>query len=287
MMTTYQAPKTKSDPGSAPFLKWAGGKTQLLAQLDPFFPQKISAYFEPFMGSAAVFFFLRRTRGDFPAWLNDSNPELVNCFQIMRDQVDALIPLLHDHRAHHNQTHYYRARAEVPAQLSELARAARLIYLNKTCFNGLYRVNARGQFNVPMGTYKHPRIFDEANLRAVSRALQNATLARGDFGAVLDQARAGDVVYFDPPYYTEANGFTSYAVAANGKATFGTDEQARLANIVAELAARGCIVVVSNSDTEFIRDLYRGFNIHTVRARRAINSNARGRGLVNEVVITN
>jgi DNA adenine methylase len=285
-MVTTQSHTTAREPDGEPFLKWAGGKTQLLSQLDRFFPQTISAYYEPFMGSAAIFFFLRRTRGNFPAWLNDSNPELVNCFQIVRERVDALIPRLREHREHHNPTYYYRVRAQIPAQLSELERAARLIYLNKTCFNGLYRVNARGQFNVPLGTYKQPRIFVEANLRAVSRALQNTVLARGDFRAVLDRARTGDTVYFDPPYYTETNGFTSYAVAANGKTAFGADAQARLAAVARTLAARDCRVVVSNSDTEFIRGLYRGFNIHTVRARRAINSNARGRGPINEVVIT-
>lgn len=272
-----------------PFLKWAGGKTQLLAQLEPHLPQKFRAYYEPFMGGAAVFFYLRRTRGDFPAWLNDWNPELVNCYAILRDQVEALIPLLREHRAQHSKTHFYRVRALAPAELAPVARAARLIYLNKTCFNGLYRVNASGQFNVPLGSNKNPRIFDETNLRAVSAALQGVELRHGDFAAVLKLARARDLIYFDPPYHTETNGFTSYAVAASGRAQFGEAEQARLREVVVQLVRRKCHVLVSNSATSFIQNLYAEFapaRIHIVRARRAINSDARGRGLINEVLIT-
>jgi len=273
-----------------PFLKWAGGKTQLLAQLDPFFPKTFKAYYEPFLGSAAVFFHLRRTRGPFLAWLGDSNTELVNCYEVVRDKVDDLIPLLRQHQRKHDAEHYYHIRQVEPGRIAKVERAGRFIYLNKTCYNGLYRVNTRGRFNVPIGSYKNPRVFNEVSLRAASAALQGTTLNYGDFSTVLDVAEEGDLVYFDPPYHTETSGFTGYAVhavAALGGADFGADEHRRLAEVVKELHERGCHILVSNSDTEYIRHLYRGFTLHVVQARRPINSNGSGRGPIAELVITN
>lgn len=269
-----------------PFLKWAGGKTQLLSELSSYFPKNFGAYYEPFVGGAAVFFYLRRTRGTFPAWLNDGNPELINCYTMVRDNVNDLLPYLRSYQQKHSESYYYTVRAQGPDKLGELQRAARFIYLNKTCFNGLYRVNARGQFNVPIGSAENPRIFDEANLREASRALQGVDLAVSDFRAVLDWAKKGDFVYFDPPYHTVNNGFTGYIVAASGRANFGPAEHRRLSNVVDQLRDRECYVMVSNSDTEFIRQLYHDYEIHTVLAKRLINSNGNGRGPVNEVIIT-
>ncbi len=270
-----------------PFLKWAGGKTQLLGQLDTFFPQRFSAYHEPFAGSAAVFFHLRRTRGCFAGSLMDINPELINCYEIVRDDIEALIPLLRQHQRLHRKKHYYAVRAMDPSQITEVERAARFIYLNKTCYNGLYRVNAKGQFNVPVGSYARPRIFDESDLRAASDALRSIALSAEDFSAVLDVAKADDLVYFDPPYFTENSGFTGYAIGKSGKVGFGADEHNRLAEVVNELHLRGCHIVLSNSDTDYIRHLFRHFTIHFVKARRPINCNGAKRGSVNEIVVTN
>jgi len=281
------ASTVKQEAAPEPFLKWAGGKTQLLGQLDRFFPGQFKTYYEPFVGSAAAFFHLRRTRTWFPAWLADSNAELVNCYQMVRDKAQTLIPLLKHHQREHGKHHYYDIRGQNPETLTKVQRAARLIYLNKTCYNGLHRVNAKGEFNVPMGSYSNPRIVDEETLKAASKALKDATLCVGDFSAVLDTASRNDLIYFDPPYYTEGNGFTSYSVSASGKNVFGAEEHRRLLEVVKELSERDCHVVISNSDTEYIRRLYKNFNIHVVHARRAINSNGNGRGTVTELIITN
>ncbi len=217
----------------------------------------------------------------------DSNKELINCFEVVRDTVDGLFPFLKQHQHDHRKKHYYELRQLEPSRLSKLQRAARFIYLNKTCYNGLYRVNAKGQFNVPMGSYSKPRIFHEANLRSCSETLQGSSLLAGDFSSVLDSAQKGDFLYFDPPYHTETSGFTGYAVAASGRAHFGADEHRRLAEVVKELHESGCHVVVSNSDTQYVRRLYKGFRLHVVHARRSINCNGAGRGPVTELVITN
>jgi len=270
-----------------PFIKWAGGKTQLLPSLNKYFPKEFNSYYEPFMGGLSVFFYLRRTRGDFPAWLSDYNAELVMTAQIIRDEVDSLIPLLQQHQSNHGKKYYYQIRAQQPDDLTGLQRAARFIYLNKTCFNGLYRVNTKGQFNVPIGSAENPRIFDEDNLRSTSDSLQDTTIVNQDFSTVTDMAKEGDLVYFDPPYHSEDNGFTGYIVGTSGRAIFGPREQRRLATVVDQLTERGCYVVLSNSSTPFIKQLYHDYNIHIVKARRAINSNGNGRGPVDEVLVTN
>jgi len=273
--------------GGAPFLKWAGGKGQLLGQLDPYFPKKFNRYFEPFAGSAAVFFHLGKIVSGLKATLIDSNEELINCFTVVRDNFEELVPKLRSFQEQHGETFYYKMRGEVPSALGAVQRAARFIYLNKTCYNGLYRVNRKGVFNVPIGSYSKPKIFDEDNLRAASIALEKAKLIHGHFSAVLKQASDGDFVYFDPPYYTETNGFTGYAVSASGNATFGAFDHRMLLNCVEKLNDRGCTVVISNSNTKFIRDLYENFKRDKVTARRFINCNGSGRQLVNELVITN
>lgn len=273
---------------AGPFLKWAGGKGQLLSQLSEFFPATFNRFFEPFMGSAAVFFSLRRSRGEFPATLMDANAELVNCFNVVKSKADSLVPLLRQFETTHDEATYYKVRDKMCSGLTDLRRAARFIYLNKTCYNGLYRVNSSGKFNVPVGSYKNPRIFDRDNLLAASRALAGAAVRQSDFSEVRNLAKKGDFVYFDPPYYSDDSGFTGYAVAASGKASFGAEEHLRLCHVAQRLSDAGCHVVISNSDTDFIRRIYRAaaFRIHTAKARRFINCNGDGRSAVSELVIT-
>lgn len=261
-----------------PFLKWAGGKSQLIPQYTPFFPKKYGAYFEPFLGGGAIFFHLRPT----PATLIDINPELVNVYRCVRDAVEPLIELLQTHRDRHCQDYYYQMRAWAPD--SSLERAARLIYLNKTCFNGLYRENSKGRFNVPMGRYKNPGIFDAEVLLAAAAALRGVTIQLASFEAVLDLAHSQqDFVYFDPPYHplSATSNFTAYS-----RYSFKPTDQVRLRDTFAELARRGVQVMLSNSDCEFIRELYQDFHIHTLLAARSINSNAQRRGKITELLIT-
>jgi DNA adenine methylase len=268
-----------------PFLKWAGGKSRLLGQFAGLYPCQFANYHEPFMGSAAVYFHLcglqapvKRVR------LTDSNAELINCYAVVKDDVDSLIASLAKHKWQHSPDHYYEVRAQAPDALSEVERAARLIYLNKTCYNGLYRVNRRGQFNVPLGSYKNPRIFDPDELRRASRALQNAEIEVAPFAAVARRARKGDFVYFDPPYHplSSTANFTSYTESA-----FGEQEQRELAHIFRALDRKGCKVMLSNSWTPFVRNLYKGFRLVEVKAARAINSKAEKRGQVSELVVLN
>ena len=268
-----------------PFLKWAGGKGQLLTQFADLYPRRIERYVEPFVGGAAVFFDLRARFELRAAALSDNNDELINCYTVVRDRVEELIELLAQHKRRHHAQHpdyYYKMRDTVPRD--PVRRAARLIYLNKTCYNGLYRVNSRGQFNVPIGRYRNPPICDPDLLRRASAALQGVELRVCDFAAWLDEAQPGDFFYIDPPYFplSKTANFTAYTHGG-----FGLEEQVRLAGFVRQLDARGCLVMVSNSDTQVIRDLYAGLRITTVTARRAINSNGARRGPTNELVITN
>jgi DNA adenine methylase len=263
-----------------PILKWAGGKWRLMPALERHFPplDRVHRYFEPFVGGAAVFFHLQHPC----SFLSDSNDELINVYAVVRDHLDELVLALNKHVS--EAEHYYRMRAWDTALLSPVDRAARLIYLNKTCYNGLYRVNSAGQFNVPFGRYRNPTICDAPNLRAASRALRHATLRVADHEAALDGASAGDFVYFDPPYQpiSKTASFTSYT-----HARFDAAEQERLARTYTRLHRAGCYLVLSNSDTPLIRDLYAGFRVETVSANRAINCKAGGRGRVSELVIVN
>ncbi len=275
-------PAARSLHRAGPFLKWAGGKSQLLATYQQFFPTTFKTYFEPFTGGGAVFFHLKSSRPAFKAELSDLNDELVNCYTTIRDDVDELIEHL---RLHENSSEYfYQLRAAGTASLTPPERAARLIYLNKTCFNGLYRVNSKGQFNVPFGSYKNPRLCDENNLRACSAALQKVSIIHQPFDAILERARKGDFVYFDPPYHpvSTTSNFTSYT-----KNSFSGQNQEQLAEVAAKLSKRGCLFMLSNSDTPLIRSLYKDFDLHTVYALRAINCKADGRGPVPEVLVTN
>lgn len=263
-----------------PFLKWAGGKGRLLRQITPYFPADSHTYFEPFCGGGAVFFARQPTR----AVLSDINPELVNVYQRVRDDVAGVIAVLRTHAAHHSAEHFYAVRAQQPAALTPMERAARVIYLNRTCFNGLYRENAQGRFNVPLGRYVNPTICDVPTLHAASRALQAADLRLASFDHVLALAQPGDVVYFDPPYHplSVTSNFTSYSRFA-----FGVAEQQQLCTVFAELARRGVRALLSNSDCPFTRELYQDFRIITITAGRSINTRADRRGAITEILALN
>jgi DNA adenine methylase len=271
-----------------PFLKWAGGKSQLISQYISYFPQSFATYYEPFLGGGAVFFYLygaAKNSGSlkkFPAVLTDINPELVNVYCCVRYRVEELIELLAQHQANHDRDYYYWVRARLTGTPVEMA--ARLIYLNKTCFNGLYRENSKGEFNVPMGKYKNPTICHAELLRVVSDSLQSVKIEVRPFDAVLDFAKTGeDFVYFDPPYHPLSNtsNFTSYS-----RSSFNEKDQIRLRDTFAELARRGVKVMLSNSDCLFIRELYQDFHIYEILAARAINSKAEKRGKITELLVT-
>lgn len=273
-----------------PFVKWAGGKGQLLDQFEPLFPKVFENYVEPFVGGGAVFFHLagKGLVGQGTV-LNDLNHEIMNCYRVIRDHVDKLIPELRGYEAHNTDEDYFyevRKRDRQPgfAQRSPVERAARTLFLNRTCYNGLYRVNSKGQFNVPFGRYSNPTICDEDNLQAVSLALQGVRLYSQDFSRCPDWAAPGDFVYFDPPYHplSETASFTSYT-----KDAFEESDQIRLAQVFRELDEKGCKVMLSNSYTPFIRQLYEGYRQEPVSATRAINSNSDGRGAIKEIVVLN
>jgi DNA adenine methylase len=265
---------------AAPFLKWAGGKKQLLKQYQDFFPprEEIGRYYEPFIGGAAVFFHLQPTN----ATLSDINQKLVEVYRVVQQDVEGLIEALKVHK--NDKAYYYRVRDKNPAQMSAVAQAARLIFLNKTCYNGLYRENSSGKFNVPFGRYKNPTICDEDRLRTASCVLQDVELTAVDFEAAVEPARAGDFIYFDPPYVplNATSSFTSYS-----KYGFSHADQVRLADTFRKLDQRGCFVMLSNSSAPVVRDLYDGYHMEEIKARRSINSKADGRGPVTELLITN
>jgi DNA adenine methylase len=280
--STGEDTRVVSAPAPRPILKWVGGKTQLLDQLKPLLPKTWNRYFEPFVGGAAVFFDLRTRRPNMAAFLSDVNAELVNCYLSVRDDVDGVIAALRKHV--HSRDHYYDVRAWKPAELAPAQRAARTIFLNKTGYNGLYRVNRSGQFNVPFGRMNNPMFCDVENLRACSKALAGVSIAHGDYSEVLRRAKKGDFVYFDPPYVplSTTSDFTAYIPGG-----FGEGEQRKLAKVFAKLAARGVEVMLSNSDTPLVRELYADFDIRVVYAARSVNSNATRRGKLAEVVVRN
>ncbi|HIJ65329.1 MAG TPA: DNA adenine methylase [Candidatus Hydrogenedentes bacterium] len=267
-----------------PFLKWAGGKGQLLPDLLERVraAQPFQRYHEPFVGGGALFFDLYRRRmlGRKQAFLSDSSPHLIETYCGVRDDVETVISLLEQHEAQHSEDYYYQVRADVPSD--PIARAARIIYLNKTCYNGLFRVNTKGAFNVPFGRYKNPMICDADNLRAVAEALRKPKVELRHFESVLDRAKPGDLVYFDPPYdpVSETASFSAY-----DKAGFGHDSQYRLSIVFAELARRAVHVLLSNSYTDRVLSLYEGFTIDEVKANRAVNSRGDRRGKVSEALV--
>ena len=261
-----------------PFIKWAGGKSKLIQQYNSFFPKQFKAYYEPFLGGGAVFFHLNPACG----YLTDINAELINAYRCVKDNVEELIEVLEVHQFKHCKEYYYEVRH--CQGVTDTEKAARLIYLNKTCFNGLYRENSQGQFNVPIGKYKNPKISNPDLLRSASAALQKAQIDVQSFEDILKQADCcDDFVYFDPPYHplSPTSNFTAYS-----RSSFNRDNHIKLKEVFAELAQRGVNVMLSNSDCQFVRELYSDFNIHPILASRLINSNIQKRGRIPELLIT-
>lgn len=259
-----------------PFLKWAGGKTQLLSEIACLLPTIKGRYIEPFAGGGALFFELEPER----ALIQDVNYELITTYRAVREYVEELIEALYLFKFEKEE--YYRVRDTECYNIVNIA--ARMIYLNKTCFNGLYRVNGKGKFNVSMGDYKDPVICDSENLRACSRVLQGAEIQYGDFCSVENIAKSGDFIYLDPPYIPVSitSNFTSYT-----KDLFPISSHEKLFDIFKILSDNGVYLMLTNSDTSWTREKYANFNIHEVRSKRSINSKGSSRGKVPELIITN
>ena len=271
-----------------PLLKWVGGKTQLLNKLVALLPLNINNYYEPFLGGGALFFELKRlNKINGSSFLFDTNQGLINAYRQIRDNPTEVVERLKYHRDHHSQNYFYYARESYNIELRDSAFSASLfIYLNKTCFNGLYRVNQSNDFNVPFGKYKNPNILDEENLVLVSEALQGVTIECKDFGYLYDvDFQKNDFVYFDPPYHQidKKKSFVGYT--QNG---FGVREQIELRDLFAGLSGTNARAMLSDSDTDFTRWIYSSnTRIETVQANRNINSKGTGRGKVSEIVVMN
>lgn len=266
-----------------PFVKWAGGKRQLLPELIKYIP-KFTTYCEPFVGGGALFFYLQPQK----AIINDFNKDLINTYITIRDDLEKLIEYLSTYK--NDAENYYKIREldRLPLfqKMSNTQKASRLIYLNKTCYNGLFRVNSMGEFNSPFGYYKSPNIINEPILRAISKYLQkaNVTFFSEDFEIVVKDLQKDTFVYFDPPYdpVSVSSNFTGYTNLG-----FGKNEQKRLKKVCDNLNNKGIKFLLSNSATNFIFDLYKGYRIEEIQAKRSINSNANNRGNISEVLIRN
>ncbi|KYG90628.1 hypothetical protein A0U40_06545 [[Bacillus] sp. KCTC 13219] len=267
-----------------PVVKWVGGKRQLIPEISKYIPTKISTYYEPFIGGGAVLFHLQPKK----AVINDFNPELINVYEVIKNHVDELIESLSTHK--NEEEYFYNLRAidrtKEYKEFNNIEKASRFIYLNKTCYNGLYRVNSQGFFNTPFGKYKNPNIVDEYVLKAVSKYFNNNNiiLLNGDFEESVKGARKGAFVYFDPPYdpVTDTSNFTGYTLAG-----FNRDDQVRLKLLCDKLNSKGVKFLLSNAKTDFILDLYKEYTIEIVRAKRNVNSDSSKRGEVDEVLIRN
>ncbi|MEO7113145.1 MAG: DNA adenine methylase [Polyangiaceae bacterium] len=269
-----------------PIVKWAGGKTKLLAQLVARMPGEMRTYAEPFSGGAALFFAIadqseKYARKFDRAILADRNEDLVITYNAVKHDADAVIRELAEYK--YDRDLFYATREKDPKTLTDPARAARLLFLNRTCFNGLWRVNSKGKFNVPFGRYKNPTICDADALRAASRALARADIVHSDFADVTRDLGRGDFIYFDPPYAPVSSTADFTAYAAGG---FGHDDQVRLTTEVEALQRRGALVMLSNADTPATRALYKGFTLAVVGVSRSINSDASKRGETAELIVT-
>jgi DNA adenine methylase len=291
-IATLTEPLVDARPRPAPFVKWAGGKRQMLGALEPRAPRDIGTYFEPFIGGGAMLFAMLGSAGPPErAVVNDLNAELMTAYEVVRDRLDGLMVRLReleqaylDRDDEARAVYFYAVREDQPQD--ELEVAARLVFLNRTCFNGLYRVNRQGRFNVPHGRYRNPRILDEPGLRAASEALQATEFTAVDFEAACEPAAEGDFVYLDPPFYplSKTSSFTEYT-----KGEFAKDEQLRLRWLIDALTERGVRVMLSNSPADWIVGVYEGggYEIDYVPARRAINARGDGRGPIDELIVTN
>lgn len=270
-----------------PFVKWAGGKRQIMNEIMKYIPFNYNTYYEPFVGGGAVFFELAPKK----AVLNDYNSELINVFECIKDEVkfEKMCNELNHHEANHSEEYYYSIRnidrdKNKFNKIADYKRAARTIYLNKACFNGLYRVNSKNEFNVPFGKKTKVNTYEGQNLGIVHCILNfnDIKLLSTDFEEAVKTAKKGDFVYLDPPYDSDTSTFNSYTEDG-----FGKKEQERLAKLYKELSDRGCYVMLSNHNTKLVRELYKDFNIHVIEAKRNINANGKKRGKVEEVIITN
>ncbi len=273
---------------ATPFVKWAGGKRQIMNHLLDHMPKKFKHYYEPFVGGGALLLEL----APIHATINDSNKELIYVYKCLRNKrlFKKFYDVCKEHETNHSEEYYYQVRdmdkkKTAYAKLPMYVKAARCVYLNKACFNGLYRVNGKGQFNVPSGKYEKIKCFDEENIQALHKYFhkRKPVILCKDFAEAVRTAKAGDFVYFDPPYdVVGEQSFTSYTTGG-----FDKKEQARLRDVFKELSDKGVLVMASNANTVYIQDLYKDFNIHVINARRSINSKGDGRGKVEEVIITN
>ena len=270
-----------------PFVKWAGGKRQIMNELLKYVPEEYDTYYEPFVGGGALLFELSPKK----AVINDSNEELMNIYQCLKDEKNfsLLCKELNSHETLHSETHYYKVRnldrdQKKFSKLKDYERGARTIYLNKACFNGLYRVNSKNEFNVPFGKKNKVNTYEGQNLGIICGYLNynDVSILVCDFEEAVKNAKKGDFIYFDPPYDSDKSIFTSYTEEG-----FSRDEQARLAKVFKELDQKGCFVMLSNHNTDFINELYKGYHIHVIEAKRSINANGKKRGKVEEVIITN
>ena len=268
-----------------PFVKWVGGKRQLLNEIEKHIPEQFSRYYEPFVGGGAVLFHVRPKN----AIINDSNEELVNLYNVIKESPEELIEDLKKHK--NEEKYFYEVRGidrekEKYLELSNIQRASRIIFLNKTCYNGLFRVNSSGEFNSPFGRYNNPNIVNDVTIKAVGNYLSknDIQILNTDYEKSLSKIRKGAFVYFDPPYdpISDSSSFTGYT--KNG---FDRTEQERLKKVCDKLNDKGVKFLLSNSSTEFIRDLYKDYNIFSIKAKRAINSKGNGRGETTEVLVKN
>ena len=273
------------DEKARPFIQWVGGKREMIPQYEKFIPKKFNNYFEPFLGGGAMFFYLQPNK----AILSDNNKELIRTYEGVRDNPEEVIKLLKELRSKHSKELFMKIRnidrkINIFANLHNSEIAARMIYLNQTCFNGLYRVNQQSQFNVPIGSSLNRLICDEHTIRSASKILKKITIQESDFETVVKKAQAGDFIYLDPPYCPISinSDFTRYT-----KEKFYEEDQVRLKKEIDRLGKIGCKVMLSNSDCDFIKDLYKGYKIHTVYSGRTLNCKRDQRGKVSELLITN
>ena len=270
-----------------PFVKWAGGKRQIINQLKQYIPEEYNTYYEPFIGGGALLFELSPKN----AVINDSNKELMNVYECIKDEnkFTKMCNELNHYEANHSEEFYFEIRNKDRdkkkfSKIIDYKRAARTIYLNKACFNGLYRVNSKNEFNVPFNKKTKINTYDGQNLGIIHSYLNfnNIKILSIDFEEAVKNAKAGDFIYFDPPYDSDTSTFNSYTEDG-----FGKEEQIRLAKVYKDLSDRGCYVMLSNHNTKLINELYSDFNIYIIEAKRNINSNGKKRGKVEEVIITN
>lgn len=270
-----------------PFVKWAGGKRQVINELLKYVPDEFDTYYEPFVGGGALLFELSPKK----AVINDSNEELMNVYNVLcnEEKFKKMCNLLNSYETKHSEEFYYNIRNKDRSKtafnrLSDYTRAARTIYLNKACFNGLYRVNSKNEFNVPFGKKTHVNTYEGSNLITVSNYLtmNDVKILSVDFEEAVKDAKKGDFVYFDPPYDSDTKSFTSYTETG-----FDKSEQTRLARVFKELDKKGVYVMLSNHSTVLVNELYKGYHIYTIEAKRNINANGKKRGKVEELIITN